>query len=258
MCDEQFYRGWLIEQIPRQWVRLLWKQWNCKDFFLLSDWLADEYTTKTIFPAPESIFNTLRFCSMSPNYVDPLGDSILQQGEWASPKVIILGQDPYPGVHRFGSNEIPRANGYAFGVSPGIPPPESLKNIFAELKRDDKVILSIRSDGCLEGWAKQGVIALNSVLTVEKDKPNSHSNRGWENFTDGVIRTMSDSGNHLVFMLWGAHARKKSHLIDSQKHLILTTSHPSPNSVHMGFSGCGHFSKANLYLKEHGIPVIQW
>lgn len=166
----------------------------------------------------------------------------------ANVKVVILGQDPYP-TKSF-------ANGLCFSVSPLSPIPKSLKNIYTELKSD--IGKEIPVNGDLSAWSKQGVLLLNTVLTVEEGKPDSHSKIGWEKFTDAIIELISTESQHLVFMLWGAKAQQKIPLIDQSKHLILTAPHPSPLSVYRGFYGCQHFSKANQYLKVVGKKPIVW
>jgi uracil-DNA glycosylase len=163
-------------------------------------------------------------------------------------KVVILGQDPYHGPGQ--------AHGLSFSVPPGIPPPPSLVNIFKELHTD--LNMPIPNHGFLEKWAKQGVLLLNASLTVEANKPMSHSKIGWHIFTDAVIHTLSKDREHLVFLLWGSFAKSKAELIDTKKHLVLTAAHPSPLSAHNGFFGCRHFSKANFWLQQKGIKPIDW
>ncbi len=163
-------------------------------------------------------------------------------------KVIILGQDPYHGLGQ--------AHGLSFSVVQDVIKPPSLGNIFKELHSDLNIEPS--QSGDLTHWATQGVLLLNSVLTVEAHQAASHANQGWEVFTDGIIKTLSEQRQHLVFMLWGAYAQKKAIFIDKDKHLILTTTHPSPLSAHSGFLGCQHFSKANNYLQIHNQQVISW
>lgn len=161
--------------------------------------------------------------------------------------VVILGQDPYHGTGQ--------ADGLCFSVPSGVQAPPSLRNILKEL-RDDVGYCSTHTD--LTHWAQQGVLLLNTVLTVLKNKPASHAQRGWEDFTDHVIKTISESQEYVVFMLWGAYAQGKAPLIDTQKHLVLTAPHPSPLSAHRGFFGCKHFSQANTYLKKRGKRPIEW
>tara|TARA_B100000929_G_scaffold252681_1_gene213198 strand:+ start:721 stop:1383 length:663 start_codon:yes stop_codon:yes gene_type:complete len=163
-------------------------------------------------------------------------------------QVVILGQDPYHGKGQ--------AQGLSFSVKENIPIPPSLRNIFKELQSD--LGCTIPNNGNLTAWAENGVLLLNSVLTVEINSPGSHANRGWETFTDSVIEILSKNKNNLVFMLWGAYAQKKRDLIDAEKHLILTSPHPSPFSAHTGFFGCKHFSQANKYLQSHGHQLINW
>ena len=166
-----------------------------------------------------------------------------------STKVVILGQDPYHGEGQ--------AEGLSFSVPKGIAVPPSLRNIYKELDQDD-VDFTNPGHGHLENWAKQGVLLLNSVLTVEKNSPASHANQGWEVFTDHVIKLLNEKKSNLVFLLWGAYANKKTELIDSNKHLILSAAHPSPFSAHKGFLGCKHFSKTNNYLKSSNQELIDW
>lgn len=163
-------------------------------------------------------------------------------------KVVILGQDPYHGPNQ--------AHGLSFSVKPGIAVPPSLKNIYKELEQD----LSIHpvQHGYLESWAKQGVLLLNSVLTVEQGQAAAHQGKGWEQFTDKAVQALSDHRSELVFLLWGSHAQKKGKQVDRTKHLVLETTHPSPLSAYRGFLGCKHFSKANQYLIEHHKDPIQW
>ncbi len=163
-------------------------------------------------------------------------------------RVVILGQDPYHGPNQ--------AHGLCFSVSPGVPAPPSLENIFVELHRDLGVA---RPDhGCLTPWAKQGVLLLNAVLTVEQGLAASHQGRGWELFTDAIVERLDAEREHLVFMLWGSHAQAKGARLDSKRHLVLKAPHPSPLSAHRGFIGCAHFSRANRYLALHGLPPIDW
>jgi uracil-DNA glycosylase len=185
---------------------------------------------KIVYPQNTDVFNALSFTPFS------------------KARVVILGQDPYHGPNQ--------AHGLCFSVQKGVKPPPSLVNIFKELHSD--LSIPIPSHGFLESWARQGVVLLNSVLTVEAGSPGSHANKGWETFTDRVIRELNERKEHLVFMLWGAYAQKKGAFIDAQKHLVLSAAHPSPFSAHSGFFGCKHFSKANRYLEEHGQAPIDW
>ncbi len=163
-------------------------------------------------------------------------------------KVVIIGQDPYHGPGQ--------AHGLCFSVKPGVKPPPSLINIYKELQQD--LGIPISEHGCLESWATQGVLLLNSVLTVEHNKAASHQGKGWERFTDAIIRMLSEEHKGLVFLLWGSYAQKKGAVIDDKRHLVLKSVHPSPLSAHRGFFGNAHFSKANEYLEKQGETAIDW
>lgn len=163
-------------------------------------------------------------------------------------KVVILGQDPYHGPGQ--------AHGLCFSVAPGVAVPPSLQNIFKEIARD--LDLPRPTHGCLTSWAKQGVLLLNAVLTVERGLAGSHQGKGWEILTDACIEALNREREGLVFLLWGSHAQAKGRLIDNQRHLILKAPHPSPLSAHRGFLGCGHFSRANRYLEQCGRSPIDW
>lgn len=163
-------------------------------------------------------------------------------------RVVILGQDPYHGPRQ--------AHGLCFSVQPGVPLPPSLINIFKELERD--LGAPMPSHGCLTSWAQQGVLLLNAVLSVEQGKAASHQGKGWEQFTDAVIRELNDQREGIVFLLWGSYAQKKGQFIDRKKHCVLQAPHPSPLSAYRGFIGCGHFSSANAYLKQRGEQPVEW
>ena len=163
-------------------------------------------------------------------------------------KVVILGQDPYHGPGQ--------AHGLCFSVQAGVPVPPSLVNIYKELKRD--LNIDIAPHGCLESWAKQGVLLLNTTMTVERANAASHAKKGWEHFTDQIIKVVSEHQEKLVFLLWGAHAQSKQKLIDATKHLVLTSVHPSPLSAYRGFIGNGHFSRTNKFLEHNGLAPIDW
>lgn len=163
-------------------------------------------------------------------------------------RVVVLGQDPYHGPGQ--------AHGLAFSVQPGIATPPSLQNIFKELKRD--LNLAIPTHGYLQSWAEQGVLMLNTSLTVEQGVAGSHAKAGWQTFTNRIIEVVNAQREHLVFMLWGAHAQSKAPLIDPTRHLMLKSAHPSPLSAHRGFLGNGHFSRANQFLQRHGLEPIDW
>ncbi|OSI09718.1 uracil-DNA glycosylase [Neisseria zoodegmatis] len=169
--------------------------------------------------------------------------------EFDQVKVVILGQDPYHGVGQ--------AHGLAFSVRPDIAIPPSLVNIYKELA-NDIAGFQIPRHGCLQHWAEQGVLLLNTVLTVRAGQAHSHASLGWEKFTDRVIAQLNEHREHIVFLLWGSHAQKKGAFIDRSRHLVLTSPHPSPLSAHRGFFGCRHFSQANRYLQEHGETPIDW
>lgn len=163
-------------------------------------------------------------------------------------RVVILGQDPYHGPNQ--------AHGLCFSVQPGVRIPPSLQNIYRELQ--DDLGVQMPDHGCLTHWAEQGVLLLNAVLTVEAGKANSHQNRGWEQFTDQVVKLLNDRCENLVFMLWGSYAQRKGAVIDRQRHLVLQAPHPSPLSAYRGFFGCRHFSRTNQYLQQHGFQPIEW
>ena len=163
-------------------------------------------------------------------------------------RVVILGQDPYHGPGQ--------AHGLCFSVQPGVPVPPSLLNIFKELKRD--LNIDIPGHGCLQSWAEQGVLLLNTSLTVEQGNAGAHKDKGWQLFTDKVIEVTNQHCEHLVFLLWGAHAQGKAKLIDPSKHLILKSVHPSPLSAYRGFLGNGHFGRTNKFLQQHDLPAIDW
>ncbi|MEY8715969.1 uracil-DNA glycosylase [Francisella philomiragia] len=214
------------------WSDILAEEKQKPYFKKILEFLANEALVgKTIFPTKENIFNAFKYTQL---------DNL---------KVVILGQDPY---HNYN-----QAHGLAFSVQQGIDIPPSLRNIYKELARSI-LGFEIPSHGCLVDWAKQGVFLLNTTLTVEAHKANSHKDIGWETFTDSVIQKISDNKTNVVFMLWGSHARKKKNLIDTAKHLVLESSHPSPLSVYRGFDGCDHFVKANQYLTSKDLDIIDW
>lgn len=202
-----------------------------KDYFYdLVAFVKSEYQKYRVFPPGPKIFNAFDHCNF-----DDL-------------RVVIIGQDPYHGPHQ--------AHGLSFSVEKGVKTPPSLVNIFKEIS--DDLQKPMPTHGNLERWADQGVLLLNATLTVRANSPGSHQNKGWEVFTDAVIRKVSEEKQHVVFLLWGAYAQKKALLIDGSKHLILQSAHPSPFSVHRGFFGNKHFSKTNAYLEEHGKGSIDW
>ena len=217
-------------KVEASWKTMLYGEFEKQYFKELVSFVTQEYTSYTIYPSKNQIFAAFDHCEL-----DRL-------------KVVVLGQDPYHGEGQ--------ANGLCFSVSEGIKPPPSLVNIFKEIQND--LGIQIPKSGNLERWAKQGVLLLNATLTVRANAPGSHQNKGWEQFTDEVIRTLSNSKENLVFILWGAFAQKKEVLIDAKKHFILKAAHPSPFSAYKGFLGCGHFSKTNEYLKKLGLKEIVW
>ncbi|WP_185857213.1 uracil-DNA glycosylase [Blattabacterium cuenoti] len=216
----------------RNWSSLLKDEYHKPYFIKLLKILRVEYNRFICFPKQENIFSCFKYCSFQ------------------KLKVVIIGQDPY--------HKKDQADGLCFSVPDGAPFPPSLKNIFTEVNNCfnyNKYPIS----GSLIHWAKQGVLLLNSILTVRKDCPLSHKNIGWEFFTDVIIRTVSNRKKNIVFLLWGKHAQKKISLINSfHNHYILKTSHPSPFSAHMGFLGSKHFEKTNTFLKKVGIETIFW
>lgn len=217
-------------KIETGWKKLLEEEFSKRYFIDLAGFVKSEYRNEVIYPKGKEIFNAFDHCP-----VEKL-------------KVVILGQDPYHGPGQ--------AHGLSFSVREGIPFPPSLLNIFKEINRD--LGQSMPPHGDLTKWADQGVLLLNATLTVRAHQAGSHQNKGWELFTDAVIRKVVDTGRNIVFMLWGAYAQKKAAFIDEERHLKLHAPHPSPLSAHRGFLGCGHFSKANAYLKEKGLAEIRW
>ncbi len=197
----------------------------------LGDFLrAEKAAGKAIYPPGSLIFNALNSTPL------------------AQTKVVVIGQDPYHGPGQ--------AHGLCFSVQPGVKTPPSLVNIYKELKRD--LNIDIPSHGNLQHWAEQGVLLLNTSLTVEHGVAGSHAGKGWQFFTDKVIEVVSQQQERLVFLLWGSHAQSKEKLIDSSKHLVLKSVHPSPLSAHRGFIGNGHFSRCNKFLQQHGLSPIDW
>ena len=217
-------------KITEQWDEILSEQFNSPEYKSLRDFLKSEYSNHVVYPSMYDIFNSMKKTSF---------DNV---------KVVLLGQDPY---HNEG-----QAMGLSFSVPDGIDKPPSLVNMFKELKAEINV--PIHESGDLTGWAEQGVLLLNTVLTVRAHQANSHKGKGWEWFTDAIIKKISDLKEHVVFLLWGANARSKKPLIDQTKHLILECAHPSPLSAYNGFFGCGHYIKTNQYLASHGITPIDW
>ena len=218
-------------KIEESWKRVLGDEFN-KDYFIkLTDFVRGEYLAgKKIYPAPKNIFNAFNLCPF--DYV----------------RVVIIGQDPY--------HEPGQAHGLCFSVPDGITPPPSLVNIYKEIETD--LGRPSATHGDLTAWAHQGVLLLNSTLTVAAHLAASHAGRGWEEFTDAVIRALATRREGIVYMLWGSYAQRKAAIVDENKNLVLKSVHPSPLSAYRGFFGCKHFSRANEYLIAHGGKPIDW
>ena len=216
--------------LGNDWDSILADEWQKPYYLELREFLKKEYSTKTVYPNMNDIFNALKLTS------------------FADTKVVIIGQDPY---HGYG-----QAHGLCFSVKKGVVPPPSLKNIYKELHSD--IGFKIPNHGELTSWAKQGVLLLNNVLTVREGLPNSHKGKGWENFTDRVIGELNRKETPVVFLLWGANAQKKAEIITNPIHRKLISVHPSPLSASRGFLGCRHFSKTNEILHENHINPINW
>ena len=213
--------------IGNDWDEVLTGEFDKKYYLELREFLKVEYKTQMIYPDMHDIFNALKYTPY--NKVN----------------AVILGQDPYHGPGQ--------AHGLCFSVKRGITPPPSLVNIFKELQNETGI--APPSHGCLEDWTKQGVMLLNTVLTVRAGKPNSHKGKNWEIFTDRVIELLNTRERPMVFLLWGANAKAKAALITNEKHLVLHAPHPSPLSAHSGFFGCGHFTKTNEFLAKYGTEI---
>jgi uracil-DNA glycosylase len=209
------------------WDQILQEEIESERFQQLQQFLAQEYATRTIYPSMNNIYNALR---LTPYH---------------SVKIVILGQDPYHGPGQ--------AHGLAFSVQKGVPVPPSLQNIYKELNAD--IGFRIPGHGCLTGWAEQGVLLLNTVLTVRAGQANSHKGMGWEPFTDAVIQKLNERETPMVFLLWGRNAAQKKPLITNSAHLVLTAAHPSPLSAYNGFFGCRHFSQATNFLNQQGMNI---
>ena len=220
----------MVVKIHPSWLNALSAQWDKPYFVRLTQAVKQEYASTRVFPPAGRIFAAFDSC--------PFDDV----------KVVILGQDPYHGEGQ--------ANGLAFSVNPGVPMPRSLVNIFREVSADTGCPMP--QDGDWSRWARQGVLLLNTSLTVRAHQAGSHSGIGWEEFTDEVVLRLNNDRDHLVFILWGAHAARKGAFIDRQRHLVLTSPHPSPLSASRGFFGNHHFTRANQWLQEHGMKPIEW
>lgn len=215
--------------IAKSWYDLLKDEFEKPYYKNLEKFLENEYNTKTIYPKPELVFNSI-------NHI-----------KFEDVKVVIIGQDPY--------HEPNQAHGLSFSVENGVQLPPSLVNIFKEIKQEYGFE---NTNGNLKNWVKQGVLLLNSVLTVQKGHANSHKGMGWENLTQRIIDLLAQRKDPLVFILWGSSAQKIAEFVDPKKHLVLKSVHPSPLSAYGGFFGCNHFKKANQFLKEHGKTEIDW
>ena len=217
-------------KIEQSWKEALADEWG-KDYFKsLTDFVRGEYATRIVYPPAGKIFAAFDSCPF---------DKV---------KVVILGQDPYPGAGQ--------ANGLSFSVNPGVELPRSLRNIYTELQSD--LGCTPPASGDLSRWARQGVLLLNATLTVNAGAPASHQNRGWETFTDAAIRKLAEEREGLVFILWGAYAQRKGEFIDRSRHCVITSPHPSPLSASRGFFGSRPFSRANEYLVARGEAPVDW
>lgn len=217
-------------RMEESWKQQLQKEFEKPYFSLLTDFVRREYASTTVYPPGKFIFNAFDNCPFE------------------KVKVVILGQDPY--------HEPGQAHGLCFSVNDGVPFPRSLINIFKEIQ--DDLGLPLPKTGNLTRWAKQGVLLLNATLTVRAHQAGSHQNKGWEEFTDAAVQALATQREHLVFILWGSYAQKKGAFIDSKRHLVLKSPHPSPLSASRGFFGNHHFSLANRYLQSHGLSPIDW
>ena len=217
-------------RIDESWRQVLQPEFDKPYFELLTNFVRHAYATRQCFPPAGQIFRAFDLCPF---------DKV---------RVVIIGQDPY--------HDYNQAHGLCFSVQEGVPAPPSLLNIYKELQRD--LAKPIPNSGDLTHWAEQGVLLLNATLTVEAHKAGSHQGKGWEELTDAAIQTLNNQRSNIVFMLWGSYAQRKGQFIDRKRHLVLTAVHPSPLSAYRGFIGCGHFSKANDYLLQHGLSPINW
>lgn len=216
--------------LGNDWDEILSEEFRSPYYISLREFLKTEYSTRRIFPPMNDIFSAFKASSFE------------------NTRVVIIGQDPYHGLGQ--------AHGLCFSVKKGVAPPPSLKNIYKEI--NDDLGLPIPDHGQLSAWAQQGVLMLNSVLTVREGAPTSHKDKGWETFTDNVIKKLNEKQTPIVFLLWGAYAQKKGQLITNPVHYKLCAAHPSPLSAYSGFFGCKHFSKTNEILEKHGLVPIDW
>ena len=217
-------------KIEESWRQRLQSEFDAPYFEKLTSFVRQEYQQQRIFPPGRLIFNAFNLCPFDKT------------------KVVIIGQDPY--------HELGQAQGLSFSVPEGVRIPPSLINIYKEIQ--DDLGIPMNPSGDLTRWAQQGVLLLNATLTVREGHAGSHQGRGWEQFTDAVIRILSKERTVLVFILWGSYAQSKAYMIDQQKHLVLKSVHPSPLSAHRGFFGNHQFSRTNAYLEQHGLTPIQW
>ena len=217
-------------RIDESWRQVLQPEFDKPYFELLTNFVRHAYATRQCFPPAGQIFRAFDLCPF---------DKV---------RVVIIGQDPY--------HDYNQAHGLCFSVQEGVPAPPSLLNIYKELQRD--LAKPLPNSGDLTHWAEQGVLLLNATLTVEAHKAGSHQGKGWEELTDAAIQALNNQRSNIVFMLWGSYAQRKGQFIDRKRHLVLTAVHPSPLSAYRGFIGCGHFSKANDYLLQHGLSPINW
>lgn len=226
---KQFFE-WKIVMIDNDWLPKLSSEFKKPYYKELYEFVKNEYSNCVVYPPSEDIFNALAETPLS------------------AVRVVIIGQDPY--------HEPGQAHGMSFSVKPGVDTPPSLLNMYKELQNEFGCY--IPNNGYLMKWAKQGVLLLNNVLTVRRGKADSHKNKGWEQFTDAIIRAVNEKDEPVVYLLWGSNARAKRNLITNPKHLVLETVHPSPLSAYRGFFGCNHFKMANDYLTANGLKPIDW
>ena len=217
-------------KIEASWQKVLDAEFQKPYFKQLIQFVKAEYASNAVFPKGSQIFHAF------------------DESPFDQVRVVILGQDPYHGQDQ--------ANGLAFSVADGMRSPPSLQNIFKEIQAD--LGKPVPASGNLERWAEQGVLLLNATLTVRAHQAGSHQKKGWEEFTDAVIKKVSEEKEHVVFLLWGAYAQKKGQIIDGKKHLVLKAAHPSPFAADKGFFATRHFSQTNAYLRAHGLPEIDW
>jgi len=213
-----------------EWYPWLKQEWEQPYFKTLAAFVHEQYETRVVYPPKPLVFSAFEAC------------------DYPDVKVVILGQDPY--------HEPGQAHGMCFSVNPGVEIPPSLVNIYKELETDCGCTMP--NNGYLMPWAEQGVFLLNTVMTVERGRANSHQGRGWETFTDHAIQKINEKQEPVVFLLWGRNARNKAPMIDTSRHLVLQAAHPSPLSAYHGFFGCRHFSKANAFLEKNGRTPIRW